>query len=44
MFIGPSAFNEEVPERYRSISVVDYPIKKVFHLLLEDVNKFNEHF
>lgn len=44
MFIGASAFNEEVPERYHSISVVDYPIKKVFHLLLEDVNKFNEHF
>jgi hypothetical protein len=44
MFIGFSAFNGEVPERYKSIEVIDYPVKKTFHLLFEDINKFNEHF
>ena len=44
MFIGPSAFNGDVPLRYRSIPVIDYPVKKIFHLLFEDINKFNEHF
>jgi hypothetical protein len=44
MFIGPSAFSGDVPERYKSIGVIDYPVKKTFHLLFEDVNKFNEHF
>lgn len=44
MFIGPSAFPGGVPERYKSIGVIDYPVKKTFHLLFEEVNKFNEHF
>lgn len=44
MFIGAGAFSGAVPERYRSIGVIDYPVKKTFHLLFEDVNKFNEHF
>jgi hypothetical protein len=45
MFIGATAFTGGiVPERYRSIGVIDYPVKKTFHLLFEDVTKFNEHF
>ena len=45
MFIGPSAFRYRVvPMRYRDIATILYPTSKVFYLLLEDNNKFNEHF
>lgn len=45
MFIGPNAFKDSlVPERYRDIPLISYPTNKIFFLLFEDNNKFNEHF
>lgn len=45
MFIGKKAFNSEIiPDRYKEISIINYPIRKLFYLLFEDSNKFNEHF
>lgn len=45
MFVGPRAFKGGVVlERYRQIGAINYPVKKIFHLLFEDCSKFNEHF
>lgn len=44
MFIGAAAFNGGIPERYNQIGVIAYPVKRIFYLLFEDCNKFNEHF
>ena len=45
MFIGSSAFKDGiVPSRYRDIQMISYPTSKIFFLLFEDNNKFNEHF
>ena len=45
MFVGPKAFRGGVvPERYSQIGVINYPVRKIFHLLFEDCCKFNEHF
>jgi hypothetical protein len=45
MFIGPCAFRDsKVPKRYLDIQSIIYPINKIFFLLFEDNNKFNEHF
>ncbi len=45
MFIGAKAFkNSKVPERYLDIPIINYPTSKIFFLLFEDNNKFNEHF
>ncbi len=45
MFIGASAFKDGIiPLRYHDIEVIDYPTYKIFYLLFEDNNKFNEHF
>jgi hypothetical protein len=45
MFIGPRAFKDSiVPVRYRDIPPIIYPTNKIFFLLFEDNNKFNEHF
>lgn len=44
MFIGPAAFAGQVPVRYVQISVINYPLRRIFYLLFEDCNKFNDHF
>ena len=42
MFVGPRAFKGGVVlERYRQIGAINYPVKKIFHLLFEDCSKFN---
>jgi hypothetical protein len=33
-----------VPERYRTIPIIEYDEKKIFYMLLEDNKKFNSHF
>ena len=45
MFVGRKAFKHEIiPERYQNIGTIQYPVRKIFHLLFEDSSKFNEYF
>ena len=45
MFIGKDAFKDGlIPMRYSMISQIKFPTNKIFFLLFEDNNKFNEHF
>jgi hypothetical protein len=45
MFIGKQAFRDNIiPDRYKEIQSINYPTNKIFFLLFEDNNKFNEHF